>query len=475
MTGTTQSSNRFGLHYFPDTLHYRQTDLRAWLPELRSLGITSLVLDAPNDRAIPEDFISGLCAAGIRPIPHFKFSPDRTLNPEELASIFDAYRRWGVKEIVLYDRPNSRQTWQATAWAQTDLIERFLTGFTPLAETIVAMNMMPVFPPLEPGGDYWDTAFLRAALQSLQKMEKTSILEKLILGAYAPAGDRPLDWGSGGPERWPGARPYYTPAEEQDQCGCCISDWYRAISRAVLGKALPMMLFGAGSPGWMAIPADEYQITSQDVEKNLTLIAQAQGTMESAPVEALSEDILACHFWLLSAAADSPQAALAWYRSDGQTSALVGVLKQRQAQSGQPQVVQTELHPVENLPLPTKEYNDAETQPDQDVNTLQSPSASTLAEQGVVERHPISHYLLLPTNKDGLFDVQIEGIYSFIKKHNLTVGFSLDEAALAAQVTILEIENSLPARDLEYLRSLGSKVVCIRGSGIELAQFLSAF
>ncbi len=479
MNATSHGINRLGLHYFPDTLHYRQTDLRAWLPELRSLGVASLVLDAPDDRAIPEDFITGLCNAGIRPVPHFKFSPDVPRKVEELAAIFDAYRRWGVKEIVLYDRPNSRQTWRATAWAQTDLVERFLSSFVPLAEAVAGLGMLPVFAPLEPGGDYWDTAFLRASLQSIQKMGKSSIFEKMILGAYAPSGDRPLDWGLGGPERWPGARPYYTPGGEQDQRSYFISDWYKAISQAILGKALPMMLFGAGSPGWMAEAPAQFKMTTQDVERTLTLIAQVQDRPQAAAAETASEDVVASHFWLLSAAPDSPQAALAWYTPQGQTTDLVGVLKQRNAQNSTSSPQPAQANPPQNLSTPVTvqepavvpasgEPKSSEIKPDAAPDTSQ-PTRPAL------DRHPISHYLLLPTNKDGLFDVQIDGIYSFIKKYNLTVGFSLDEAALAAQVTVLDTGNGLPAHDLEYLRSLGSKVVCIRGSGTELAQFLSAF
>lgn len=473
MTGTKPDANQFGLHYFPDTLHYRQTDLRAWLPEFHALGVAWLVLEAPGDRAIPEDFISGLCNAGIQPVLHFKQSPAQLANSEEMAAIFDAYRRWGVKYITLFDCPNSRQAWPATAWAQTDLVERFLARFIPLAESVVSMDMQPVFAPLEPGGDYWDTAFLRAALQYLQKLRKAAIVDKLVLGAYAAAGERPLDWGMGGPERWPGARPYYTPEGEQDQRGCCISDWYRAISKAVLGRSLPMMLFGAGSPGWTPNPAISRNKSQADVERNITLVSQYHGFSASTQDDTTFEDILACHFWLLSAASDDPQAGAGWYDADGQTSALVGVLKQRNAQGAR----STDYSFENCADFEKKRSSGSDAVAVETIAAVDNSidSAPVTASRIASERHPISHYLLLPKTKDGLFDIKIDGIYSFIKKFNITVGFSLDEAALASQVTILETDDDLPAHDLEYLRSMGSKVVCIRGSGTELAQFLSAF
>ncbi|PKP01191.1 MAG: hypothetical protein CVU11_15960, partial [Bacteroidetes bacterium HGW-Bacteroidetes-6] len=41
-----------------------------------------------------------------------------------------------------------------------DLVERFLDRFLPLANQVVSEGAVPVMPALEPGGNYWDTAFL---------------------------------------------------------------------------------------------------------------------------------------------------------------------------------------------------------------------------------------------------------------------------------------------------------------------------
>lgn len=63
--------SRLGFHYFPDTVHYRESDLRTWLPELKKMGAAWLTLCAPPDRAIPEIFLRGLMRDGIEPILHF--------------------------------------------------------------------------------------------------------------------------------------------------------------------------------------------------------------------------------------------------------------------------------------------------------------------------------------------------------------------------------------------------------------------
>ena len=47
---------------------------------------------------------------------------------------------------------------------QQDLVERFIDRFLPLAALVVHLGMIPLFPPLQPGGDYWDLTFLKQAL-----------------------------------------------------------------------------------------------------------------------------------------------------------------------------------------------------------------------------------------------------------------------------------------------------------------------
>ncbi|HJW91752.1 MAG TPA: hypothetical protein VJ436_14025, partial [Anaerolineales bacterium] len=244
---TPANNTRLGFHYFPDTAHYRESDLHAWLPELQALGASWLVLLSPSSRAIPEQFLTGLIEAGIEPILHFPFSQAAQPNPQELGVLFENYSRWGVHYVVLSDRPNNRFAWPAAAWSQHDLVERFIDRFLPTAEMALGAGLQPALPPLEPGGDYWDTAFLRAALQSLERRGKFSLLERLVLSAHASPGQQPLNWGSGGPERWPGARPYTTPPGSEDQRGFRIFDWYLAIAQAVLGKPCPILLLGVCS------------------------------------------------------------------------------------------------------------------------------------------------------------------------------------------------------------------------------------
>ncbi len=216
---TPPNNNRIGFHHFPDYSHFREDDLRLWLPRLHSLGAKWLTLVAPLNRAIPELFLNGLLSEGIEPILHFQFSLDSPPHAQDIQLLLSAYYRWGVHYVIYFDRPNNRCAWSTKAWMQDDLVERFLDRFLPLAKIASEAGLKVVFPPLAPGGDYWDTTFLRAALQAIEHRGNYRLLENLVLSAYAYAGDRSLDWGHGGPERWPATRPNITPPGSQDQCG----------------------------------------------------------------------------------------------------------------------------------------------------------------------------------------------------------------------------------------------------------------
>ncbi len=67
-----------------------------------------------------------------------------------------------------------------------------------MLRTQISAGLQPIFPPLEPGGDYWDTAFLEAALASL-KRRAPDLINQIVLALYAWTYDQPLDWGAGGP------------------------------------------------------------------------------------------------------------------------------------------------------------------------------------------------------------------------------------------------------------------------------------
>ncbi|RPJ50402.1 MAG: hypothetical protein EHM21_05040 [Chloroflexi bacterium] len=439
---TQPSNTRLGLHYFPDTLHYREADLQTWLPELQALGVSWLVLRSEHDRAIPEHFLRGLKQAGIRPLIQFAFSLEQMPDLKEIGMLWEVYARWGANHVIFYDRPNGRAAWPVSGWLQQDLVECFLDRYLPAAALALQIGLTPVFPPLEPGGSYWDTAFLRSALQAMQRRKQEELLQRLVLSAYGWTGGHSLNWGAGGPERWPQARPYQLLAGGQDQRGFRIADWYLAIARSVLQQSCSILLLQAGvaaSPLAKSglVVSQEQAATSASLARLLAGEEAADPQAAGSLLEPLPEQLIACNFWLLSAAPGSPHLNQAWFEDSEHRRPVVDEIRtwrrERKAQA-----------PV-------------------------SSSGDGFAK----DSRSIRHYLLLPGYEWGVSDWYLEVIRPFVKKYRPTVGFSPEEAEKAARVTVVGNPQNYPESLLDRLEKSGCQVEQIGGDGTNIATELS--
>ena len=434
-----QTRTRLGFHYFPDTLHYRELDLQAWLPEILGMGASWLTLIAPKDRAIPEDFIRTLIQENIEPVLQFHLAPDRLPDQENLRLLMKIYSEWGVRYITLFDRPNSRTSWSAASWTQSDLVESFLDIYIPSASLTLQSGMIPVFPPLQPGGDYWDTAFLRAALQGIMRRGDQNLADNLVLGAYAWVNDKPLAWGTGGPERWPQSKPYHTPNGQEDQLGFYIFDWYQTIAQAELGHSLPVILVAAGFN-----PADgNALITDQlDIEQHtlvnlkIARLMAGESIIDSESLPAVPPSVLACNYWLLAARQGSPEAPLAWFQPDGNELPIVESLRQ--------------FHndPHQNYPAGSIRKSTG------------CSSSSTW---------PIPHYLLLSPAQCHDKNQLLATLWAYICETHPTIGFSLEEAVLAERVTVLDGPQGISHEELHQLRRVGCSIERLSRDGISIA------
>ncbi|GAP15045.1 hypothetical protein LARV_02825 [Longilinea arvoryzae] len=441
---TIDYQNRLGCHYFQDTKHFREIDLQTWLPPLKKLGASWLVLQAEGERAaIPEPFISGLFEAGIQPILQMSMPLGTAIDMPGFELLFGAYARWGVRHVVLFDSPNSRTAWPCGGWTQQGLVDRFLDRYLPPANLALQSGLTPVFPPLEPGGNFWDTAFLRLSLEALERRKQTGLLDHLMLGAYAWTHGRPLDWGAGGPERWPEAHPYFTPDGAQDQLGFRIGDWYQAIVQTVLQKQVPLILFGAGLTG-DPIHSRETAGAPEMVDLYLEIanlcagITNAEAEPGETSREPLLDQVVACNFWLLSAEEADPCQKQALFDAQGTPRP-----------AGQALLDWAE----KNHFTGSKDNADAKVVP-----------------AGI---RPIHHYLLLPSYPDGISDWDWNVIRGFVKKYQPTVGFQMTEAAIAEQVTLVGSDKAFSEDDLDQLRHAGCQVEWIRGDGMSIATQLA--
>jgi hypothetical protein len=432
---TTPELKNIGFHYFPDTNHYTNHDLELFSPALDKLQPSSLILRSESSRAIPEQFISALASRGITPIIHLPLQLPDPPTVAEIKAILQAYASWGVKYVILFERPNMRDSWLNSGWSQANLVESFLDRFIPLANECLNSGLAVVFPALEPGGDYWDLSFLHNALLSLQRRNQKNLLNHLHLSAYARTYNHPLDWGQGGSERWSGNKPYATPADSQDQIGFCNYQWVQEVAKTTIGRSLPIFLLGVCQVG-----AESGEVLSLDEQK--TILRALNDLLASKGAEGLpTSNILAANLWLFSADPTDPAYPAAWVKQDGTFSPMAASILANSARQ----------------------------------STISAPNQDEAgeAEQTATSSHPIKHYLLLPVYDWGVADWHLDVIKPFVRKHQPTIGFSLQEAALAEMVTVIGGTESFSEDALTELRSQGCRVERISGDGTSIATQLT--
>jgi hypothetical protein len=387
---------QLGYHYYPDESHFTESDLSTWLPRLDSLGANWLTILGSQRRAIPESFLKNLLHAGIEPIIHIQ-TPMGSMSREDLLPLLTSYARWGIRYVVVFDRPNMRLSWCEAAWGRKALVERFLDIILPILEAERSSGLIPVLPPLEPGGDYWDTAFLEGILVTLSRRGLKSLLEELTLSLYAWTYDHPIDWGAGGPMRWAESKPYYTPPVSQDQRGFRIFDWYSEISLKTIGRSLPMLAIAGGarlSPSLHAINEDEH------TEKNLSIVR----ALESSDVPPSLKSFC---FYLLAANEIHPHYPDVWYPTKDEPLAIV-----------------------------------------RGIQRLVSSSSKGI-------RKSLAHYVLLPDRLEPAEVLGWKGLSKLLKDKQPAFGFSPLEARLAQEVTIVGDEDLIPASIENDLQNTG--------------------
>ena len=425
------ATNQIGFHYYQDSIHYSSQDLAVWLPELTRMSASWVVLLSDSARAIPEQFISGLLEARINPIIHFKLQLPDAPSASELKTILTAYQRWGVKYVVFFDKPNDVSSWSSAGWSHQDLVERFMDRFLPLALEAVRVGLTPVFPPLMPGGSYWDTSFFKSSIQSLQRRGQQALLEKMAVGSYAYTFGHELSWGEGSYEKWNKVKPYFTPADSQDQRGFNNYKWLESIAASLGVTNLPVIQFGAGikQPNSFYSP----EVHAEIVQSTLSKIAPTQDSTNT-------NSIVACNFWLLAAEPSTEDYPQAWIKSATDVLPAARVLAPRTKTTRPPAPAVNESRPVEAV--------------------KQIPADNP---------HPIDHYLLLPIYEWGISDWHLDVTRPFILKYKPTVGFSLKEAALARKVTVIGGEKSFNETEINRLRDKGCIVDQITGDGTSIA------
>lgn len=406
---------KIGFHYFQDLTHYQSKDLVLWEPELRSLQAGWLVLKASPTHAIPEEFIQGLLNADIQPIIHFDFPVNSDYRPEDLRILLSSYAKWDVKYVVFFDKPNMKSAWLNDSWSQGDLVERFMDRYLPFVRLAEQNGLIPVFPPLQPGGDYWDLSFLKKVLDLAKQRRSLDFVNNFHIAVSSQTFNHPLSWGAGGKRNWKVPRPYSkTDIGEEDHIGFNTWQWYADLIHGLLDTDPKMFLFYFGSSDIRSSILDP-KVSFEE------LIDFALSPSEDAGrVADQKNNILGCLFWILSSNEVKPDGTTAFFDLNGQ---------------------------VKNPSIPAYKEKLEHTRK----QNLEYVVSDKLAEW----IYPIDHYLLLPSYDWGIPENTLDRIRPIIRDSRPTIGFSLIEATNARKVTVWNENGAFNTHDIDILREAG--------------------
>lgn len=239
-----RKSKKLGFHYYKDAGHFDDPSLDYWLPKLQAAGTSWLVVYAPENGEIPENFIMRLRDVRIEPVVVLNYSISEPPSLQIFRQRMAYYYSIGIHMVQFFNRPNMKSSWNAEDWVKPGLVTRFIRRYADYAGACVQEKVIPLFPLLEPGGDYWDLAFLRSSVKQMRKEYSEAVLSNLVFSASGCLYRHPIEWNEAGPAGCPPAVPY---AEGQvDHRGFYLFQWYEDIIRKEFGKLVPLLLMNTG-------------------------------------------------------------------------------------------------------------------------------------------------------------------------------------------------------------------------------------
>ncbi len=313
-------SKKFGFHYFLDMEQFNTADSHLWIRKLEEINAKWLVIQNPQVRAIPEEFIRSFSEAGINLVINFNEDVSSDVNLSSLITLLNVYDKWGVKYAYLFEKPNSQSKWGDIKWNNHDIVKTHLNKFIPFAQICVKNHIKPVFSPLLPGGDYWDLAFLEESLKGLASLGTSHIKNNLILSAFGWDWGHSIEWGSGGKKKWPDTKPFHQKQNTQNQQGFRTYEWYLELSEKVLGKKLPIIILEAG------IPNDRFtgnSINTVPIDNLFAITHLLAGENVYDPknpellLSPISPEVIGCNFFILSAQMEKKYFPHRWFTPKG--------------------------------------------------------------------------------------------------------------------------------------------------------------
>jgi hypothetical protein len=239
---TQEPAGAIGFACDLDTGQGNLARIERFLPHMVAMGAGWLVLRT-QAMPVPEaaEIARRLNEAGVEPLVHLL--PRGAMEPAQVKQSADEWVRGGVRYIALDDRPNTVARW--SYWQPHLLPQRYSRWLMPRLEMLASYEgVIPVFPPLAPGGDFWDTAFLTSALKELRALNPPW-LHRLAVTCINDIAGRPVTWGRGGPAFW-GDSLRGSHDTQEDQIGFRGWEWTRQIAETRLERPVVTLALSTG-------------------------------------------------------------------------------------------------------------------------------------------------------------------------------------------------------------------------------------
>ncbi|MCZ7543046.1 MAG: hypothetical protein M5R40_05680 [Anaerolineae bacterium] len=295
----------------------------------------------------------------------------------------------------------------------------------------------------------------------------------MAVGIYHFTGNRPLDWGQGGPEAWPSAQPYLAPPGAQDQRGFHRYEWIDAIVRRHVGASLDQLVVEGGAVlGAQDLPEHPPVDPLTHAQHNLE-IARRMDAGQMPPY------VLNTAFWLLAATPGSPAANEAWWPPGSDTPLPAAARLETWAAETGPLAASAPITGGGVADRPAAQ--DAGEPADAPIGAPGAPTGAPTdapAEDPPTPDKPLEHYVLLPALENGAGGYW-EAVRGYVSAFRPVCGFSPHEAACARHVTVIggpaSDEVGDPSTLEADLRAAGCLVQRIEGAdSAAVAQALQA-
>ena len=437
-----RKSKKLGFHYYKDAGHFDDPSLDYWLPKLQAAGTSWLVIYAPENGEIPENFIRRLRDVRIEPIIVLNYAVSEPPAIQIFQQRMAYFHSIGIHMVQFFNRPNMRSSWNAEEWIKPGLVTRFIRKYADYAVVCVREKVIPLFPLLEPGGDYWDLAFLRSAIKVLRKEYSESLLSNLVFSGSACLNRHPLSWNEGGPAAYPASAPYA--ASQVDHRGFYLFSWYEDILRKEIGKNVPLLLMNAGM--WEASSGIFDVVTKESRQQYLNILNMLQEVTLKGEGR-IPSYVLSCCLYKLPTT-ESLSAAVP---ADKNASVnLFGPEPKAPAGAGVPLSVR-----LKSIIDTLRNFN-----PIRIIKKFGTNIASLFKQTGriIFQGGSLKEYFLLPEVSSLFTEEQMNVIRQYVKIHQCASGSDLNEALASKSVIMVDDQALYPAYMLRQLQDRGCAV-----------------